>query len=89
MQNAYHDGNSTHTLIAVETDGMTLVNIEADPTLHELHVSNGLSGSDNGPSTSFHDASHVPILMATSSADGKTPIAVYGNASGSLLVEST
>lgn len=86
---AYHDGNGTHTLITVETDGKTLINIQADPVTHALHVSNGASGSDNGPTTSFHDASHIAILMATSNADGRTPVAVYGDTSGNLLVEAT
>lgn len=85
---SYHDGNGMHTLLAVGTDGSTLVNIKADATTHELSASDGTSGSDNGPSQSFHDASHVPILMATSSADGKTPVAVYADVSGNLLIDS-
>lgn len=88
MQNAYHDNNHTPTLIAVETDGQTLVNIEGDPVTHILHTSNGISGSDNGPSVSRHDASHVSVLMATSNVDGKTPIVIYGDSLGNLLVDS-
>lgn len=76
-------------MLAVETDGMTLVNILADPTTHALHVGNGTTGSDNGPSQSRHDDSHVSILMAVSSADGKTPVALYGDSSGNLLVQIT
>lgn len=86
--NSHHDGNGVHTLIAVETDGKTLINILCDPTAHTLQTATGTTGSDNGPSNSFHDASHVPILMATSSLDGMTPIAVYGDISGDLLVDS-
>ncbi|MDE2101561.1 MAG: hypothetical protein KGL39_30225 [Patescibacteria group bacterium] len=86
--NAFHDGNHTPTLLVVQNDGATLINIKADPTLHTLNISDGTSGSDNGPSTSRHDASHVPVLMAVSSVDGKTPIVVYGDSSGNLLTDS-
>lgn len=96
--NARHDGNGVHTLIAVETDGKTLVNIEATPSTHELHVSDGTTGSDNGPYTSRHDDSHVPVLLAVSSktmivngvsyVQGVTPVVVYGDSSGNLLVDS-
>lgn len=97
--NARHDGNGVHTLIAVETDGKTLVNIEADPSAHTLHVSDGSSGSDNGPYNSRHDDSHVPTLLAVASRNvtinnvtyiqGVTPVVVYGDSNGNLLVEST
>lgn len=85
---AYHDSNHIPTLIAVQNDGITLVNIQADPTTHVLSVSDGTTGSDNGPSNSRHDASHVHVLMATSSADGITPVVVYGDILGKLLVNS-
>lgn len=75
--------------MAVETDGATLINVEADPSTHALSTSNGTSGSDNGPTTSLHDSNHVPILMAVSNVDGKTPVAIYADSSGDLLVKST
>lgn len=87
MGSPFHDGNSTPTLLAVQDDGLSLVNIQADPITHELHVSDGTTGSDNGPDNSRH-ASGRPILMATSNADGKTPVAVYANSSGALLIDS-
>ena len=86
--NAHH-ADGIPTLIAVETDGVTLVNIQADPTTHELYTSDGSTGSDNGPANSFHDGSHVPVLIATSNGDGKTPKVIYGDTNGKLLIEST
>lgn len=98
MSDSYHDGNGMHTLICVETDGVTLVNIEADPSSHVLNTSNGTTGTDNGPYTSRHDNSHVPVLLAVSSRtatvngvnfiQGVTPVVVYGDSSGNLLVDS-
>lgn len=84
--NAYH-ASGVPTLIAVESDGSTLINIEADPNTHVLSVSAGITGTDNGPSYARHDNSHVPVLVATSNADGKTPVVVYADSSGNLLVD--
>jgi len=88
MANSYHDGNHTHTLLAIQSDGSTLKNVVADASTHALGISDGTTGSDNGPVTSRHDANHIAILMATSSTDGKTPIAVYTDSNGYLLVDS-
>lgn len=74
--------------MAVETDGATLIAIQADPSTHRLSVSDGITGSDKGPSVSLHDGNHVYTLLATSSGDGKTPVVVYGNSSGQLLIDS-
>ena len=83
---AFHAGGAT--LLAVETDGQTLINIEANASTHVLDVSDGTTGTDNGPTTSRHDASHVPVLVATSNVDGETPVIVYADSSGNLLIDS-
>ena len=89
MANAYHTGNHTPTLICVENDGQTLVNIEANLSTHALATSAGSTGTNNGPTISRHDESHVSTLLAVSNVDGKTPVVVYGDSSGNLLIEST
>jgi hypothetical protein len=96
--NSYHDGNNVHTLIVVETDGQTLINIEGNPNTHVLDVSDGNTGSDNGPYVSRHDSNNVPVLIAVSSVNatvngkvykqGITPVVVYGDSNGNLLVDS-
>lgn len=96
--NSFHDGNGVHTLIAVENDGATLINIKADPDTHVLKTSDGTSGTDKGPYDSRHDESHIPVLLAVSSRtatingkqyiQGITPVVVYADASGNLLVDS-
>lgn len=88
-QDSFHDGDHTSTLLAIENDGKTLINIKASPIFHDLFVSNGTSGSDNGPKVSRHDNSHVAILMATSNDGLNTPIPVYADSGGNLLVKST
>lgn len=87
MASPLHDGNNTPTLIAVQDNGTTILNIQANPSTHALAVEDNTTGSDNGPSNSRH-AEGVPVLMAVSSADGKTPVVVYGNSSGQLLIDS-
>lgn len=87
--NTYHDGNGKHVMLAVENDGITLMIPFVTPSTHKLHISDGTSGTDNGPSVSRHDGNHIPIMMGISSADGKTPIAAYGDSNGNLLVKST
>lgn len=88
MADTFHDGNHKATLLCVQDDGATLINIKASPTSHGLQVADNTTGSDNGPTNSRHDANHTPILMAVSSTDGKTPVAVYADADGNLLVNS-
>lgn len=87
MASTFHDSNHTSTLLAVESDGKTLVNVQA--VGNSLSVSDGTTGTDNGPSESLHDHNHISILMATSSTDGETPVAVYADSSGALLVDES
>ena len=84
--NAYHSGGAT--LLAVETDGETLINVEANASTHVLDTSDGTTGTDNGPTTSRHDSNHVAVLIATSNGDGETPVIVYADSSGNLQIDS-
>lgn len=86
-QSSYHS-SGTPTLIVVQNNGTALVNIKADAITHALQISDGTTGSDNGPTVSFHDTNNVAVLMATSNTDGKTPVVVYGDSSGNLLIDS-
>ena len=88
--NANKDENSVSTLLGVlETNGKTIVPIKADPISHRLKVSDGTSGSDNGPTNAMKDDNFVSSLIAVSSIDGITPVVVYADANGKLLVQST
>lgn len=89
MANAKRDGNHIPTLIAPSSDdGVTVVNIVADPTTHELSVEDGTTGIDHGRTIAVRDDNHVAVLMATSSADGLTSIEVYTTSDGKLLIDS-
>jgi len=89
MANASKDDNRVPTLIAgLETDGVTIVRITADPTNHGLSVNDASTGTDYGPENAPIDENHIPALMAVSSDDGTTPVVVYATSSGELLIDS-
>ena len=92
MSNAKKDGNYVSTITAVlDTDGITIENIFADPTSHALEVDDDTTGSDNGPTPerALRDENYVPTLYAVSSADGETPVALYVDAANKLLIDQS
>lgn len=86
--NAQKDKNFVNSLTAV-LNGVTIKTIAANPITHKLEVNTGTSGTDLGPADALKDANHVPTLIAISSADGKTPVVVYSDTNGNLMVQST
>jgi len=90
MTNAYRDENNVATLIGVlDSNGTTITRMTSDPVTHNLKVSDGSTGSDHGTSNAKRDENDVPCVMAVSSTDGVTPVTLYINSSGNLLVKST
>lgn len=90
MSNASKDENGVSSLIGVlNSDGATIIPVKANPISHRLNVSDGTTGSDNGPTNALKDGNDVSTLIAVSSADGVTPVVVYADADGKLLVQST
>ncbi len=83
------DGNRVPTLkAALNTDGVTIVNVVANPTTHVLGVSDGTTGSDFGVLPAKRNADRIPVLLAVSSSDYETPVEVYADSNGNLLVDS-
>ena len=73
----------------LNTDGATPTRVKVDATTHQLNVSDGSSGSDLGADNAARDNSGVSVLMAVSSADGTTPVPLYVNSSGQLMIKTT
>ena len=89
MSNAPRDENNVPTLLAtLNTNGKTIVTVKASPTSHGLCISDGTAGTNLGPTNAPKDDNFVSALVATST-DGKTPIVVYGDSNGRLLIKST
>ncbi len=87
---ATRDANRVPAVIGtLDTDGVTVTAIKADPNAHFLFISNGVTGASFATKNAKRDDNRVPVLMGVSSADGKTPIYIAVNSSGQLLVKST
>jgi len=91
MADANRDGNGVPVAIGLlNTDGSTIKELTAVPTTNILNVANGTSGSDfNTDDNALRDDNNVPTMMAVSSTDGETPVQLYVNSLGDLLVDST
>jgi hypothetical protein len=88
--NAYRDENSVPTMIGVlNTDGVTVTRIYANPSNNSLKVGDSNIGTDHGTANAKRDENDVPCLMAVSSSDGVTPVALYVDSSNNLLIQST
>ena len=91
MSNAYLDENSVPTLIGtLNSDGTSIVRVLVNPTTHSLSASDGTSGTDNGNNgnNANKDQNGRNVLIATSSVDGKTPVEVYVDSTGALLIST-
>lgn len=90
MAEAKIDVNNVPTLIGLlNTDGETTTNLEADPTSHAMQMDNDTTGSDSGGDHALRDDNHKTSMIAVDETDGSTPVALYVNSDGELLVDST
>lgn len=82
------DGNHVNTMLGtLNTSGTDIEQVQSDPSTHAIMIADGSGGSDNGNGS--RNENHVPTLLATSNADGETPVAIYVDSSGNLLTQST
>ena len=88
--NAKKDENGVSTLLGVlNTDGETLVRVKVNAgSNNSLKVDDNTTGSDNGPDIAPRDQNFIPAVMALSSVDGVTPVVVYSDSNGNLLIDS-
>ena len=90
MSNAAIDINGRNTLTAVHnTDGSTVLRVEANPTNHGLEISDGTTGSDLGGQKAFIDENGRGSVFAVSKNDGDTPVTLYVDGNGKLLIQTT
>lgn len=91
MSNSSLDANSQSTITAgLNTNGLTITRLKANDSTNALKVSNGTTGSDFGPvGHTLRDENSRLTWFAVSSADGITPITLYANSAGALLIQST
>lgn len=90
MTNAKRDDNNTPAILAVlNTDGTTVTPVEINPVTHGLSVDNASTGTDQGPARALRDDNFVTTMLAVSDVDGVTPVALYVDADGKLLIDET
>jgi len=89
MANVKKDNNQIPCISGLlNTDGATVTPIKVNASTHILDVSDAGTGTDNGGTNAVHDANDERTMIAASSVDG-TPIVLYVNSSGQLLIKST
>jgi hypothetical protein len=87
MANAKRDNNKIPTaLITSNADGITLLNLLADPVTHGIIMDDNTTGSDLGSNPVKRDSNGVAGFMAVSSSNSSTPVALYGDSSTSALL---
>lgn len=90
MANIHDDNNKVPVLAGLlNTDGSTITEAKADPSTHLLQVSDGSTGSDLTGDDALRDDNRKFSALAVSSSDGTTPVPLYVNSSGQLLIKST
>jgi hypothetical protein len=89
MANAALDENGVATLISpLEIDGRTIVRIQATEATNSLRVGDGTTGTDHGPVDANRDENSRVVMVGVSSADGQTPVVIYADSDGNLLIDS-
>lgn len=89
MQAKRDENNVPGILGVLNTDGATVMAVQANPVTHSLSVDNNTTGTDNGPDRALRDENFIPTLLAVSSADGETLVPLYVDANGKLLIDET
>ena len=90
MTQAKKDQNQIPVILGVlNTDGETPTPPTADPTTHALGTSNGTTGSDLSGDIASRDENGTTTMIVVSEVDGITPVELYVNSSGKLLIKST
>jgi hypothetical protein len=93
MANAGTDESRAKSMTAIlNTDGLTIEALTANPANNALSVDDNTTGSNNGPTAAKFDDNHQPTMYALSSAGDGTKVPLYGLVSGNtvkLLINHT
>lgn len=89
MANAAIDNNGVRTILGVlNTNGTTITPVKANESTNALIVLNGATGSDNGGDDALRDSNRETVMIALSESDGTTPVPLYVDSSGNLLIDT-
>ena len=90
MESTRRDQNRVTVIFgALSTDGSTPTMVKANPSTHFIETDDNTTGSDLSDAPVERDQNHVPGLMAVSEVDGVTPVPLYVDSDGKLLIDSS
>lgn len=90
MVTAKIDNNNIPSIIGVlNTDGTTITLLKADPSMHSIDVNDDGGGSDLGGDDALSDDNKIRVLLAVSETDESTPVPLYIDTDGKLLIQTT
>lgn len=72
----------------LNTDGTTVQPIYVNPTNHAIKVDDASTGSGSTTQNVQRDQNRTTAIWGVSSADGVTPVAIWTDADGKLLIDS-
>jgi hypothetical protein len=91
MTNVTRDANGVWGMLGTSNaDGITVLPVQVDPTLHGIIIDDNTTGSNlSANNVGKRDQNQVPVLMGVSNVDGVTPVQCYiDSATGKLLINS-
>lgn len=62
------------------------MNVTADPVSHRLKVTRSNISTPSDNTYGARNENQVPVLIAVSAVDGKTPIPIYADNNGAILI---
>ena len=82
------DENRIPSILAVSsTDGSTIIPVCGDPVTHSMCAADGVSGTDLSTNlNTLRDDNRKTALWALSAVDGVTPVQLYCDTNGNLLI---
>ena len=82
------DQNRIKTILCEKHDGSKdTIKVVANETNHSLSINSNTVPTDSDKTYGARDANREPVLIAVSSVDGVTPIPIYADESGAILIE--
>lgn len=76
-------------MAALNTDGKTPQVIKVNSVNKSIKVVDSNTGSDFSVASAPRDENRVPVMLGVSDADGVTPVELYADVNGNLLIQST
>lgn len=72
----------------LNTNGLTVTRVQVNASTHGLMINDSSTGTDQGGTNAATDENDRPTMFAVSESDGISPISLYVDSNGKLLVDS-